>query len=261
MKPIAFLGLMIALISSAAFAVEDDVLKQLVPTGKLRVGMAYAPTRTPIFVAKNASGDFHGVPRDLGIALAESLGVPAEFVILATTGELTEACTAGTIDIGFMPADEERRRRVDFSPPYFMIESTYLVVGSSDIRTLSEIDRQGITVVGMAGSTTMRAAGRALKNAKIVPAKTVDEALAMMKAETVQAFALTHDALPPLQKELSGSRILDGAFQTTGVAIAVQKDRPAALAYVETFIVAAKADGTVRRAFDAAGLNRLAVAP
>ncbi len=110
----------------------------------------------------------------------------------------------------------------------------------------------------------MRAAGRSLKSAKVVPAKSVDEAMGMMKAETAHAFALTHDALPTLQKELPGSRILDGAFQTVGVAIAVQKERPAALAYVKEFMDKAKADGTVRRAFDDAGIEpagRRALAP
>jgi polar amino acid transport system substrate-binding protein len=67
--------------------------------------------------------------------------------------------------------------------------------------------------------------------------------------------------LPTLQKQLPGSRILDGAFQTTGVAIAVHKDHPAALAYVKDFVESAKANGIVRRAFDDAGLSRLPVAP
>jgi polar amino acid transport system substrate-binding protein len=262
MKAATFFGLMLALsISTGAAAVEDSVMKQLVPTGKLRVGVAYAPAPTPIFVVKDAAGDVHGVPRDLGTALAKALGVSVEIVVTATTGELTDACSSGAIDIGFMPADDERRSRVDFSPPYFVIESTYLAAGSSDIKTLADVDRAEISVVGIAGSTTMRAAGRRLKTAKIVPAKSVDEAMAMMKAGTVQAFALTHDALPPLQKQLPGSRILDGAFQTTGVAIAVQKDRPAALAYIKGFVESAKADGTVRRAFDDAGLNGLPIAP
>jgi polar amino acid transport system substrate-binding protein len=248
-------------ISTAAAAVEDNVMKQLVSTGKLRVGVAYAPAPTPIFVVKDAAGDVHGVPRDLGAALAKALGVSIEIVVAATTGELTDACSSGAIDIGFMPADDERRSRLDFSPPYFVIESTYLAAGPSDIKTLADVDRPGITVVGIAGSTTMRAAGRSLKTAKIVAAKSVDEAMAMMKAGTAQAFALTHDALPPLQKQLPGSRILDGAFQTTGVAIAVQKDRPAALAYIKAFIESAKANGIVRRAFDDAGLNQLPIAP
>jgi len=236
-------------------------MRELVPTGRLRAGVAFAPAPTPIFVVKDAAGDVHGVPCDLGAALAKALGVPVEFVVAATTGELMDACSAGAIDIGFMPADDERRSRVDFSPPYFVIECTYLAAGSSDIKVLADVDRPEITVVGIAGSTTLRAAVRSLKAAKIVPAKSVDEAMAMMQAETAQAFALTHDALPPLQKQLPGSRILDGAFQTTGVAIALPKDRPAALAYVKDFIEGAKANGIVRRAFDAAGLDRLSIAP
>jgi polar amino acid transport system substrate-binding protein len=139
-----------------------------------------------------------------------------------------------------------------------VIENTYLVAGPSAIKTLADVDRP--EVVGIAKSATMRAASRSLKRAKVVPAKSVDEATGMMKAETAQAFALTHDALSTLQKQLRGSRILDAAFQT-GVAIAVQKDRLAALAYVKDFVERAKANGNVRRAFDDAGLNRLPVAP
>jgi polar amino acid transport system substrate-binding protein len=83
----------------------------------------------------------------------------------------------------------------------------------------------------------------------------------MMKAGEVQAFALTHDALPNLQKQLPGSVILDGAFQTVGVAIGIQKNKPAALAYVKAFIEEAKKDGAIRKAFDNAGLQALSVAP
>jgi polar amino acid transport system substrate-binding protein len=160
-----------------------------------------------------------------------------------------------------MPADEARKQRLDFSPPYFMIESTYLTTATSNIKTMSEIDRPGIKVVGIDGSTTIRAATRTLKQASVTPAKSVDEAMAMMKAGEVQAFALTHDALPKLQKQLPGSLILDGAFQTIGVAIGIQKNKPAALAYVKAFIEEAKKDGAIRKAFDNAGLQALSVAP
>jgi polar amino acid transport system substrate-binding protein len=236
------------------------VKKELVPTGKLRIGVAYAPAPTPVFVAKDARGEVHGVPLDLGTALAKSLGVPSEITVAATTGELTDALSSGAIDVAFMPADAERRTRVDFSPAYFIIECTYLALGS-DIKTLADVDRSLVTVVCVAGSTTMRAATRSLKAAKVVAAKSVDEAMDLMRSGTAQAFALTHDSLPTLQKTLPGSRILDGAFQTTGVAIAVQKNRTAALAYVTGFIENAKANGIVRHAFNDAGLQALPIAP
>jgi hypothetical protein len=46
-----------------------------------------------------------------------------------------------------------------------------------------------------------------------------------------------------------------------GVAVAVPKNRPAALAYVTEFIEAAKASGVVRRALDDAGFEDIPVAP
>lgn len=242
-------------------ALTSEAIAQLAPTGKLRVGVAYAPSPTPIFAARDAAGDFRGVPRDIGEALGKSLGLPVEFLFTATTNELTEACSSGAIDIGFMPEDEERRKRLDFSPSYFLIESTYLATEASGIQAMEEVDREGVTVVGIDGSTTMRAARRSLTAATMVIAKSIDEAMALMKSGGAQAFALTHDALPRLQGQLPGSRILDGAFQKTGVAIALRKERPAALAYVRAFIDAAKTDGTVRRALDDAGLQRLSIAP
>ena len=60
-----------------------------------------------------------------------------------------------------------------------------------------------------------------------------------------------------------GSRIVDGGFQQTGIAIAVPKGRPAALAYVTKFLEEAKASGAVRRAstWPAAVGGRMAAVP
>lgn len=254
-----FLGIVFLSLGTSTMAA--DWQQQLTPTGKLRVGVAYAPKPTPIFAAKDATGQVRGVPVDLGQALARELGVPVEMFVAATTAELTEACVEGRIDVGFMPADDERRKRLDFSPPYFVIESTFLVAGSTSIQTIEAVNHPDVTVVGIAGSTTIRAATRSADKARVIAAKSVDEAMSVMKAGQAQAFALTQDSLPPLQKELPGSRILPGAFQVTGVAIAVRKNQPAALEAVSRFVTQAKAQGVVRRAFDDAGLNNLQIAP
>ncbi len=240
--------------------IDDQLAQELFPTGKLRVGVAYAPKSTPVFVARAADGAYQGVPLDLGRALAQSLGVPIDVFAAATTAELTQACLSGAIDLGFMPADEARRQQLDFSPPYFVIESTFLADGRAGIASLADVDRAGITVVGIAGSTTIRAAERSLGAATVVAATSIDEAMAMMKSGQAQAFALTHDALPPLQQEIPGSRILEGAFQVTGVAMAVRKHHPEALACITKFIQEAKASGLLRRAFEAAGLGGLKLA-
>jgi polar amino acid transport system substrate-binding protein len=235
--------------------------REVAPTGKLRVGVVFAPAKSALFVVKDADGKVRGVTIDLGKELARKLRVPAEFFVASTSGELVDAMSSGAIDVAFMPIDAERRERVDFGPAYFIIESTYLVRAGSDIKNLSEVDRPNVRVIGIANTATIRSAARSLKNTTIAAVKSVDAATEMLGAGRADALALTHDALPPLAARLPGSRILDGSFLETGIAIAVPKNHSHALAYATAFMENAKASGIVRRAFDDAGLNDLAVAP
>ena len=52
----------------------------------------------------------------------------------------------------------------------------------------------------------------------------------MLRAGTADAFALSRNSLPPFVADFPGSRIVDGGFQQTGIAVAVPKGRPEALA-------------------------------
>jgi polar amino acid transport system substrate-binding protein len=83
----------------------------------------------------------------------------------------------------------------------------------------------------------------------------------MLRAGKVDAFALGREALIPYQAEIPGSRILDGYLHATGIAIAVPKNRLAAIDYARSFLSDAKASGLVRRLFDKAGQQSAAVAP
>ena len=234
---------------------------ELAPTGKLRFGVAAAPERTTFFVVREAEGEPRGVTVDLGRELARRAGTPIEFLVAPNSGELTDALSCGVIDAAFMPVDDERRKRVAFGPAYFVFENTYLVHAGSDIDTIAEVDRPGIRVIGIAGTTTIRTAGRLLEKTIIAPVGSVSQALELLGSGQADAFALTRDSLQVFAARLPGSRILDGAFHQTGIAIAVPKDRPNALAYVTAFMEEAKASGMVRRVFDDAGLKQLAVAP
>jgi polar amino acid transport system substrate-binding protein len=236
-------------------------VKELIPTGRLRVGVAAAPSPSPLFVVNDKDGQPRGVTVDLGNELAGELGVAAEFTVAPNTGELVDALEAGRIDVSFMPVDEERRKRIDFGPVYFLVESTYMVTEASGIKTVDEVDRPHVRVVGIANTTTIRAAGRSLKSTTVKAAQSIGEAIELMSGGRADAFALSRDSLPPFVAKLPGSRIVEGGFQYTGVAIAVPKGRPEALTLVAAFLEKAKKSGVVRRTFDAAGLSHLMVAP
>ena len=77
----------------------------------------------------------------------------------------------------------------------------------------------------------------------------------MLRDGKADAFALSRDSLPTYVKRIPGSRMVDGAFQQIGIAIAVAKGKPAALAAVTEFMDEAKRSGTVRRALDNAGFE------
>ncbi len=240
---------------------DAAALKEIAPTGKLRFGIVYAPEASTFFVARGADGQGRGVTVDLARELGRALGVPVEFFMAPYSGEVTDALAEGRIDAAFMPADDERRRRLDVGPAYSVLENTYLVRGESGIRSIADVDRPGVRVIAIAGTTTFRSAGNALKQIKVTPVPSVDESLAALREGRADAFALTHDTLGPLAARVPGSRILEGAFQRVYVSVLVKKNHPAALAYVTRWLEDAKAGGGVRRAFDAAGFTTAAVAP
>jgi polar amino acid transport system substrate-binding protein len=171
---------------------ETAAMKELIPTGKLRVGIVFAPALSAFFAVKDADGRPRGVTVDLANELAQQLGVSPEFLVVPNSGLATDATESGAIDVAFMPVDDERKKRVDFGPNYCLIESTYMVTGGSGIKTLAEVDRPNVRVVGIANTTTIRAAGRTLKNTTITAATSVEEAVEMLrtgKSRRVRAVA------------------------------------------------------------------------
>jgi len=136
------------------------------------------------------------------------------------------------------------------------------VTGASGIKTVAEVDRPDVRVVGIANTTTIRAAGRSLKNTSISAAtlgRRGDGYAALWQGRVPSHSRAIHCGR--LVAQLPDSRIVDGSFQQTGIAIAIPKNRPNALAYVTAFMESAKASGSVRRALDRAGFRNDPVAP
>jgi polar amino acid transport system substrate-binding protein len=236
-------------------AANESAMKELSPTGKLRVGIVFAPVMSTFFVIKDEAGKPKGVTVDIGAALARKLNLPVEFVLYPNSGQVTDAVESGAVDVGFMPVDEQRRKRLAIGPDYVRAESTYMVTAASGAKTVEDVDKAGMRVIGIANTTTIRAAERTLKNTSISSVTSVDDAIAAMKEGKADAFALGRDSLPPYVKQVPGSRITDGHFQQMGIAIATQKGKPQALAAITEFLHEAKKDGTVRKALDNGGFG------
>lgn len=249
-------------LAGCASVPAEQARKELLPTGKLRVGIGVGASPSAFWAVKDpATGQPRGVTVDLAKALAQKLDAPLQLVVYPNSGEVVAAGPKGEWDVAFMPEDAVRRTIVDFGPVYYLSTSTFLARGGSGIQTLADVDRPGVRAAGIANTTTARTAMNTLKNTKLMSFRTVDEVMAKMKAGEIDAIALGRESLQGLAPQIPGSKILDGYFHAAGTAIAVPKGRPAALAYATAFIEGAKRDGTVRKALDNAGLKNAPVAP
>src|SRR3954451_7075234 len=155
MKIMTVCGVLTVLLAGSASA-NESTMKELAPTGKLRVALVFAPSMSIFFVVREADGKPRGVTADLADALAKKFNVPVEPVLFPNSGQATDALEAGNVDVAFMPVDEERKRRIAFGPNYALGESTYMVTAATGAKTVEDVDKAGMRVIGIANTTTIR---------------------------------------------------------------------------------------------------------
>ena len=166
--------------------ITPSLRNDLAPAGKLRVGINYA---NPVLARRDpASGALHGVAPDLGRELGQRIGVPVELVGFASAGKMFDALKAGAWDVAFLAIDPERAGEIDFTAPYVEIEGTYLVPAGSPLRTVADVDREGIRVGASAGSAYDLFLSRNLQRAQLVRAASPDAAFELIVSGKVDVL-------------------------------------------------------------------------
>jgi polar amino acid transport system substrate-binding protein len=239
---------------------DAAVLRELAPTGKLRVAIAVAPSPSAQFAIKDGEG-FKGVAVTLGTALAKKLDVEAQIVPHQASGEIQNSAADNKWDVAFLPVDAERKKFVDFGNAYHLLQSTFLVAPDSKLQSVKDADAKGVGIGGVANTATFRAAVKSTPQATHIEFAGVDMATAAMREGRIEAIALSRESLGGLVATIPGSRVLPDAFLNSSTAVCVPKGKQAALAYVSEFIEEAKASGLVRRALDDMGLKSSIIAP
>ena len=250
-----------ALLVACASAPQIPV-GEVAPKGVLRVAIGVGPSPSAFWATRDpASGGVRGVTVDLGRAAAARLGVPVQLVEYRNAGEITAAASKDAWDITFMPHEAEREKLMDHGPAFVTYDSTYIVRAGSDVRSVAQVDRAGLRVGAIEGTSTSRTVARSIKQASLVLFPKADDAVGQLAQGRVDVLAMGREALVDVAKKIPGTRVLEEAIQSTGVVVVVPKNRPVARAWAAQFLEEAKADGTVRRALDNAGFASAAVAP
>jgi polar amino acid transport system substrate-binding protein len=239
--------------------VSPAVLADLAPTGKLRAGINFSNF---LLTAREPDGTPRGVALDLAHELGRRLGVPTEIVEFPNPGKLAETAPAGQWDVGFLGAEPARAVLIDFSAAYVEIEATYLVRDGFALKSIADVDRDGVTVIVPAKAAYGLWLAANLKHAKLTGVDMADTAARRFVEENFDALAGLKDRLTQDVAKIPGTRLIPGQFAAVQQAAGTPKGRPHGHAYLCAFIEDVKASGLVAQLIDRHNVGHgLAVAP
>lgn len=258
-------GLAIALLSIVgvtsplcAQQLSSAARSELTPTGKLRVGINFG---NELLTTRDASGAQGGIAVDLAGELARRVGVPLEIVSYESAGKMAEGAKAGAWDVAFLGADPDRANEIAFTAAYLEVDTTYLVPAGSRLRTLADVDREGVRIAVSGKSAYDLFLTRSLKRAQLVRAPNVNASVDLFFAEKLDALAGLKPLLVEAAARQTGARVLDGRFTVVQQAVGTPKGRDAAAKYLREFVEDVKASGFAAKTIEKNGIRGVSVAP
>ena len=263
-KALAALALLSSLLSfhvpdAMAENVPRNVVTELAPSGKLRAAINFGNI---VLAQKDpATGEPRGVSAELARELAKRLAVPIEFVTFDAAGKVFDALQKGAWDIAFLAIDPVRAAGIDFTAPYVVIEGAYVVPVDSPLKTVEDVDRDGVRVAVARASAYDLYLTRALKHAKLVREANGRDALALFRKERLEAAAGVKQPMVIYAKSDPNVKVMDGRFMEIRQAMGTQKGREAGSRYLHAFIEEMKASGFVAEALKRSNQPDAAVAP
>ena len=217
-------------------------MSDLAPAGTLRAGINYS--NFLLAQKDSVSGEPRGIAVELANEIARRLNVPVQFVTFETAGKMADAVKAGAWDIAFLANEPERAQDILFSPPYFEIETSYLVPAGSAIRTMADVDRTGVRIALADKSAYDLFLTRTLRQATLVRAQGgMAGSFELFISQKLDALAGIKPFLLMKAEELPDARVLEGSFTTVQQSIGVPKCRDAGAQYVCEFVEDVKASG------------------
>jgi polar amino acid transport system substrate-binding protein len=235
------------------------VRSELAPSGRLRVGVNSG--NFLLVTAYITGAEPQGPAPDLARELGRRLGVPVDFVVYDTAGRLADAVTAGVWDVAFLGAEPQRAGEIAFTAAYLEIPATYLVPAGSPIRTIADVDREGVRIAVADKSAYELYLTRHIQHATLRRVTGIDASLQLFLAEKLEVLAGLKPRLLMDVASLPGARLLHGQFTAVQQAIGTPRTRMAAMPFLRHFVEDAKASGLVAAAIARHGVQGISVAP
>ena len=231
------------------------VARDLAPTGLLRASINLG---NPV-LAQGTPQAPTGVTVDIARAVGERLGVPVELVCFDAARRSFEAMATGDADLCFLAVDPARATEVAFTAPYVVIEGVYVVPVDSPVRSVADVDRDGVRVGVKHGSAYDLHLTRTLEHASIVRG---DEGVDVFVSEGLEVGAGIREPVTAFAARRDDVKVLDEAFMQIEQAVGTTRTRAAdTVAFLHELVEELKASGFVADALARSGQSGAAVAP
>jgi polar amino acid transport system substrate-binding protein len=235
------------------------VRAELTPTGKLRVGINFG--NFLLVTSYSEGAEPRGPAPDLARELGRRVDAPVEFVAFDTAGKLADAVKTGAWDVAFLGAEPQRAGEIAFTAAYLEIPATYLVPAGSPIRTIADVDREGVRIAVAEKSAYELYLSRNIKRATLMRAPGIEGSLNLFLTEKLEVLSGLKPRLLMDVEKIPGARLLDGQFTAVQQAIGTPKAREGAARFLRRFAEDVKASGFVAGAIARNGVKGVSVAP
>jgi polar amino acid transport system substrate-binding protein len=236
---------------------DAAVVQMLAPTGTLRIGVYKG---SPSSLVTDSSGKPAGVAHDVGHVMAARLGVPAQVVVFDRIALVLAALKAGQVDMTFTNASPARQREFAFTQPMLSLELGYLVPSNGKLQSIANADAEGQRIGVSEGSSSQASLGVAFKASKLATFASLGLAKSALQKNEIDAFATNKGILNELLDDLNKSgqfKILEGRWGLEHMAIAIPKERVAALPFVQSLGEELQNSGELKKFAAKAGLRGL----
>lgn len=238
---------------------EPPVISQIAPTGRLRAAINFG---NPVLAFPDPeTGAPTGISVDLATLLAERLGLELEMVVFDAAGKVFAALADNVWDVAFLAIDPVRAAEISFTPPYVIIEGTYLVKSNSPFHAVQDLDQSGVRIAVGKGAAYDLFLTRNLEHASLERAETSAGAVDLFLNANLDAAAGVRQPLEAVARMSDTLRIVSGRFTEIRQAMGVPIGREAAAEYLVSFIEEAKASGFVAAALARHNREDATVAP
>jgi polar amino acid transport system substrate-binding protein len=236
-------------IDSQKDSAASPTLERIVSRGELIVGTAAS---MPPLNMTTKDGKIIGIEPDIATFIAGGMGVKLTLKPMAFH-ELLPALEAGKVDIVMsnMTITGKRNLKVAFVGPYFISGKSILTkdIAIASISNGAELNKPGITLAALKGSTSQQVVESLLPKATLVTAESYNDAVKMVLDREVNALVADYpicliSTFRYPEHELS---TMLKPFTYEPIGIAAPANDPLLVNWLNNFLVSFKGSGELKR--------------